>query len=253
VISNVLHNAIKFTDPGGHISISAELASSATDGRDVILRVADSGIGISSEMLPRVFDLFTQDEATAQRSQTGLGIGLALARRLIEMHGGSIDARSDGPGRGSTFTLRMPVAHVAATIHTATPPAVAPSAGRRVLVIDDNPAGARAMKRLVTALGGECRVAHDGHAGLADIRESRPDIVILDIGMPGLDGYETCRRIREEFGSSLMVVALTGWGQERDKHKAMQAGFDLHLTKPADPTLLEELLTTDPIERATPM
>ena len=122
--------------------------------------------------------------------------------------------------------------------------------GRRVLVIDDNPAGARAMKRLVTALGGECRVAHNGQAGLADIRESRPDIVILDIGMPGLDGYETCRRIREEFGSSLMVVALTGWGQERDKDKAMQAGFDLHLTKPADPTLLEELLTTASIERA---
>ena len=106
------------------------------------------------------------------------------------------------------------------------------------------------MKRLVTALGGECRVAHNGQAGLADIRESRPDIVILDIGMPGLDGYETCRRIREEFGSSLMVVALTGWGQERDKDKAMQAGFDLHLTKPADPTLLEELLTTASIERA---
>jgi len=250
VISNVLHNAVKFTDPGGHIGISAELASSTTDRREVLLRITDSGIGISDEMLPRVFDLFAQADVTAQHSQTGLGIGLALARRLIEMHGGSIDAYSDGPGRGSTFTLRAPVAQVAATVQTPAPPAATPCGGRRVLVIDDNPAGARAMKRLVTALGGECRVAHNGQAGLADIRESRPDIVILDIGMPGLDGYETCRRIREEFGSSLMVVALTGWGQERDKHKAMQAGFDLHLTKPADPTLLEELLTTASIERA---
>ena len=244
VISNVLHNAIKFSDQGGRISISAELASSDTGAREVTVRIADSGIGISSEMLPRVFDLFTQDDTTSQRSQTGLGIGLALARRLIEMHGGSIDAHSDGPGRGSTFTLRMPVAHLAATIHATTPPVATPCAGRRVLVIDDNTAGARAMQRLVKALGGECRVAHNGETGLADLREYRPDIVILDIGMPGLDGYETCRRIRQEFGSSLMVVALTGWGQERDKDRAMQAGFDLHLTKPADPTLLEGLLAT---------
>jgi CheY-like chemotaxis protein len=133
---------------------------------------------------------------------------------------------------------------VTAATQTSAPPAVASCAGRRVLVVDDNPAGARAMQRLVTALGGECRVAHNGEAGLAGLREYRPDIVILDIGMPGLDGYETCRRIREEFGSTVMVVALTGWGQERDKDKAMQAGFDLHLTKPADPALLEELLST---------
>jgi signal transduction histidine kinase len=243
VISNVLHNAVKFTDPGGHISMSAELASSATDRPEVILRIADSGIGISDELLPRVFDLFAQDD-TAQHSQTGLGIGLALARRLIEMHGGSIDAQSDGPGRGSTFTLRVPVVQAPATGDTAAAPVVAMCGGRRVLVVDDNPAGARAMQRLVTVLGGECRVAHNGEAGLADVREFHPDIVILDIGMPGLDGYETCRRIRAEFGSSLVVVALTGWGQERDKHLAMQAGFDVHLTKPADPALLEGLLAT---------
>jgi PAS domain S-box-containing protein len=242
VISNVLHNAVKFTDSDGHINISAELMSPATGPCDVVLRIADTGVGISGEMLPRVFDLFTQDDATAHRSQTGLGIGLALARHLIEMHGGSINAHSDGHGRGSTFTLRVPVAYVPATVHTADLPTVAPCAGRRVLVVDDNLAGARAMQRLVNALGGECRVAHNGEAGLAQIREFHPDIVILDIGMPGLDGYETCRRIREEFGSTLTVVALTGWAQERDKYRAMQAGFDLHLTKPADPTMLEELL-----------
>jgi signal transduction histidine kinase len=244
VLSNVLHNAVKFTDPGGHIRISARLASSAAGPLEVVLHIADSGVGISREMLPRVFDLFTQDDATAYRSQTGLGIGLALARHLIEMHGGSIDAHSDGPGRGSLFTLRVPISPVPAAEYTAVLPVVEPCTGRRVLVVDDNPAGARAMRRLVTALGGECRVAHTGEAGLADVREFDPDIVILDIGMPGLDGYETCRRIREEFGSNLMVVALTGWGQERDKHKAMQAGFDMHLTKPADPILLEELLAT---------
>jgi signal transduction histidine kinase len=243
VVSNVLHNAVKFTDPGGRITIGADLVSADTGKSEVILRVTDSGVGISHEMLPRVFDLFTQDETTAYRSQTGMGIGLALARHLIELHGGSIQAQSDGPGRGSTFTVRVPVAH-AIPVAPVSPPVVAPCAGRRVLVVDDNAAGARAMKRLVTALGGECQVAHNGEDGLAGVREFRPDIVILDIGMPGLDGYETCRRIREEFGSSLVVVALTGWGQERDKHQAIQAGFDVHLTKPADPMLLEGLLAT---------
>jgi signal transduction histidine kinase len=243
VVSNVLHNAVKFTDPGGRISIAADLVSPDTGAPELVLRVTDSGVGISHEMLPRVFDLFTQEEATAFRSPTGMGIGLALARHLIELHGGSIQAHSDGPGRGSTFTVRVPVAHAAPVVPVA-PPAVAPCAGRRVLVVDDNAAGARAMKRLVTALGGECQVAHNGEAGLVGVREFHPDIVILDIGMPGLDGYETCRRIREEFGSSLVVVALTGWGQERDKHRALQAGFDVHLTKPADPALLEGLLAT---------
>jgi PAS domain S-box-containing protein len=242
VVSNVLNNALKFTDPGGRITISAALTSPGTGPAEVVLRIADSGIGISSEMLPRVFDLFTQDDATAYRSQTGLGIGLALARHLIVMHGGSIEAHSDGPGRGSTFTLRMPTAQDHPIVQPAASRVAPICGGRRVLVVDDNTAAARAMKRLVTALGGECRVAHNGEAGLADVREFRPDIVILDIGMPGLDGYETCRRIREEFGSCLVVVALTGWGQERDKLKAMEAGFDMHLTKPADPIILEGLL-----------
>src|SRR5262245_11348724 len=242
VVSNVLNNALKFTDPGGRISISAELTSPDTNPREVVLRIADSGVGISSDMLPRVFDLFTQDEATAYRSQTGLGIGLALARHLIQMHGGTIEAHSAGAGQGSTFTLRMPAAPLLSSVPAGSPPAPAICGGRHVLVVDDNTAAAKAMQRLVTALGGECRVAHNGEAGLASVREFRPDIVILDIGMPGLDGYQTCRRIRDEFGSNIVVVALTGWGQERDKLKAMEAGFDMHLTKPADPIVLEGLL-----------
>jgi signal transduction histidine kinase/CheY-like chemotaxis protein/PAS domain-containing protein len=250
VISNVLHNAIKFTDPGGRVSISAEPTPAANGATpDVILTVADSGVGIPKEMLPRVFDLFTQDAATAHRSHTGLGVGLPLARQLIEMHGGSIEARSDGSGKGSTFILRLPMSAQIADAAPADPSPVAPRISRRVVVIDDNPAAARAIQRLVSALGGECRVAHNGETGLAHIREFRPDVVILDIGMPRLDGYETCRRIRAEFGSEVIVVALTGWGQERDKQNAIDAGFDVHLTKPADPIALEHLLAgADPAE-----
>jgi signal transduction histidine kinase len=245
VVSNVLHNAVKFTDPGGDISVAAELTHpAAAQVPEVILRVKDSGVGISRAMLPRVFELFAQDDATAHRSHTGLGIGLALARHIIEMHGGSIEAHSDGPGLGSTFTVRMPISNGVAEAPVAAPPIAAPRISRRVVVIDDNPAAARALQRLVTAIGGECRVAHNGETGLATVREFRPEIVILDIGMPRLDGYETCRRIRQEVGSDVVVVALTGWGQERDKQKAMRAGFDVHLTKPADPLVLEELLAT---------
>jgi CheY-like chemotaxis protein len=243
ILSNVMNNAIKFTEGGGRISISAEVAPArGGDAGEVAIVIADSGVGISPDILPRVFDLFAQDGATVHRSATGLGIGLALARRLIELHDGSIVAHSDGPGRGSRFTLRMPLATRTAEVQSAVPAPPVPRINGHVLVIDDNPSAARAIQRLVTALGGDCQIAHDGETGLAHIRERRPDVVILDIGMPRLDGYETCRRIRQEFGPDLMIVALTGWGQERDKQTAMQAGFNVHLTKPADPLMLEALL-----------
>jgi CheY-like chemotaxis protein/two-component sensor histidine kinase len=237
IVSNVLQNAVKFTDAEGSITLEAQLNEPSFD---LALRITDSGAGISREMLPRVFDLFAQDDA-APSVHSGLGIGLALTRRLVEMHGGSVEAQSDGPGRGSTFTIRMPVL---AEVPAEPPPAPAEThqSTRRVLVIDDNVDAANAVAMLVARLGGECRVASDGEMGLRQLLDFRPDVVLLDIRMPGMDGYETCRRIREKMGSDVVVVAVTGWGQERDREEAMRAGFDAHLTKPADPILVARLL-----------
>ena len=241
VLSNVLHNAVKFTATGGRVEVRGDVESRADGAPELRLVVADNGAGISPEILPRIFDLFTQGESAP--SQGGLGIGLALARRLIEMHGGTIEASSDGPGLGSRFTLRtaaiVPGPGKAAGTATARPNA----SERRVLIIDDNADAATALAMLVSALGGSAAVAADGEQGLEVARTFKPELVLLDIGMPGLNGYETCQRLRLEHGSGLMIVALTGWGQERDKELAMRAGFDLHLTKPAHPLALEALLT----------
>ena len=242
VLSNVLHNAVKFSAPGGRITITAKLKQIGDAGQLTVV-IADNGRGISKDMLPRVFDLFSQDEAVRHRPESGLGIGLALARRLIDMHGGAIEGHSDGPGLGSTFTIRLPVSTNAASRQpfVAQRPA-APRITRRVVVIDDNQASARAMQRLVRVLGGECAVAYDGETGIEQVLTFNPDIVFLDIGMPGIDGYETCRRLRRDVGPGLFVVALTGWGQQRDKERAADAGFDVHLVKPPDPAALEALL-----------
>jgi CheY-like chemotaxis protein len=246
IVSNVLHNAVKFTDPGGRIAITAEVEPAA-DGaaRQLALTIADSGVGITPEMLPRVFDLFTQDRAVTGRSHAGLGIGLALARRLIEMHGGAIDARSDGPGHGSAFTIHLPVSEEG--VSSGASVRHVPSRTRhRVVVVDDNLDTANAMAMLIAAFGSEAVVAHDGPTGVGHVLDWRPALVLLDIDMPGMDGYETCRRIRAAVGRTVRVVALTGWGQEQDKREAERAGFDAHLTKPADPTALESLLAELP-------
>jgi signal transduction histidine kinase/ActR/RegA family two-component response regulator len=240
VVSNLLHNATKFTDPGGFIHVSARVSEGDVPvPRLLTLSVADSGIGIPADFLPRVFDLFTQGDR--ESSQPGLGIGLALARRLVEMHGGRIEVRSDGAGQGSEFRIELPLStlvpasRIAASIEQR-------SIECRVIVIDDNRDAATATAMLVEALGGECRTAADGECALRDMRDHRPDVVLLDIGMPGVDGYEICRRIRHEFGDDILVVALTGFGQEQDKARAQDAGFSAHLTKPADPAALTHLL-----------
>jgi signal transduction histidine kinase/ActR/RegA family two-component response regulator len=253
VLSNVLHNAVKFTNAGGRVQVSTAVTDAGGDGPgELTLRVTDTGIGISSEMLPRVFDLFSQDEGAIRRADDGLGIGLALARCLMELHGGSIQAESGGPGLGSTFTIRLPVAASAALPEPVAPPVVTARVRRRVVAIDDNVSAATAMRRLVRALGGECWVAGDGETGLKQVAAVRPDMIFIDIGMPGIDGYETCRRIRREVGPEVVVVAMTGWGREQDKAAAARAGFDLHLTKPADPFVLEGLLTDPDIRRFIP-
>jgi PAS domain S-box-containing protein len=253
VVSNLLHNAGKFTLPGGHVDVSSRctMPTIDTDG-ELELTVADDGIGISPEMLLRVFDLFTQGEQRKGGTQPGLGIGLALARRLIEMHGGRIEATSKGLDQGSAFTIHLPITRGIAVDDSPQSDFAVQAETRRVVVIDDNEDAARTMAMLIEELGSETRIAHDGETGLKAIAEFRPDVVLLDIGMPGIDGYETCRQIRvEPFGSDLVVVALTGWGQEQDKSRAAEAGFDAHITKPADPAVLERILAA-PRQRKVP-
>jgi PAS domain S-box-containing protein len=246
IVSNILHNAVKFTPAAGTIHVTAGVQSTAAGAEEFVLSVTDSGIGISDEMLPRVFDLFAQGEQTLERQKGGggLGIGLALARRLIEMHDGHIEAHSDGPGRGSTFVIRLPVSTRAAAVRT-TSRGPAHRISSRVLIVDDNEDAASSMAMLIRALGGRATTAHDALSALAKMKDFDPDVVFLDIGMPGIDGYEACRRIRSlPSERRVTIVALTGWGHPQDKQRALDVGFDAHLTKPVDPSAVEELLAT---------
>ena len=241
IVSNILHNASKFTPPGGRISLDVEI-DPGRDEPSAAIRITDTGVGIPVPLLGRIFDLFTQGDALSERAQGGLGIGLALARRLTEMHGGEIHAHSDGPGRGSEFLIRFPLSKAAAQVEH--PPMMAtPRVRSRALIIDDNRDAATTMSMFVEELGGSALTAHDGAAGLAAIESFQPDIVFMDIGMPGLDGYEVCRRIREIPSlRHVVIVAVTGWGQVQDKRRALDVGFDAHLTKPVDPDAVAQLL-----------
>jgi signal transduction histidine kinase len=251
VLSNILHNAVKFTPPRGLIRLAAETPPDSPEGL-VAIAVSDTGIGISRDMLPRVFDLFVQGEHTTGPRHSGLGIGLALARRLIEMHGGSITAASGGADQGSTFTINLPISQRRAEA-AREPGDVSRPLSSRVLIVDDNQDAANSMAMLVEALGGRSRAAYDAAAGLDALTEFGPDVVVLDIGMPGVDGYEMCRRIRlRPSGRHIVVIALTGWGHPQDKQRALDVGFDAHLTKPVDPAAFQELLAISrPGERQT--
>ena len=232
MLSNLLHNATKFTPAGGSVRIAARRA-----GGKLELRVTDDGVGIPAERLPKIFELFSQSRAKQDKGD-GLGIGLALARRLLEMHGGAIDARSEGQGRGAEFTITLPLPEQTPQVEPAAAAAPARLANRRVLIVDDNHDAADSMAMLVEFAGATTRVVYSGADALAAIDTFTPDVVLLDIGMPGMDGYEACRRIREKHGDSVAVVAVSGWGQQSDKDSATRAGFDAHLTKPADPEVL---------------
>jgi len=243
VIGNLLNNACKFTNRGGHIVLDVSHA-----GTEVIIRVSDDGIGIAADDLRGLFDMFAQVDTSLERSRDGLGIGLTLVKTLVEMHGGSIEARSDGPGLGSEFVVRLPAAPVdTETPRVELPAPASPRGSRRVLVVDDNLDAAESLAMLLAFAGHETRKAHDGIEAVKAAEQFRPDVVLLDIGLPVMNGYDACRRLRQEaWGRSMLLVALTGWGQEEDREQSRDAGFDAHLVKPVD---LEALL--DVIARST--
>lgn len=245
VISNLLHNAIKFTPALGKVSVVARVSpSKMTEGASALnIRVTDNGVGIDDDVLPHIFELFTQGNSLRGRGDPGLGIGLALARHLVELHGGQIDATSAGVNKGSVFVIELPMPRSPAA-ETSDLESQKKHLSQRVLIVDDNKDAAESMALLIEALGGQARVEHDGAHGLKALAEFQPAVVLLDIGMPGMSGYEACRLMRAEpRGGALKIVAVSGWGQEQDKQRSVDAGFDAHLTKPANLKSLEKLLT----------
>jgi len=237
VFGNLLNNACKYSGRGGQITIRMERA-----GSDAVVTVADTGEGIPPDRLQAIFDMFMQVDAARERSQGGLGIGLTLVRRLVEMHGGAVEARSAGPGQGSQFVVRLPIVveHQPVAAPAVVPVAIAK---RRILVVDDNRDAAASLSLLLELDGHAVVTVHDGPAAYAAADAHRPEVALVDIGLPQMDGYEVCRRIREQaWGGGMILVALTGWGQEEDRSRTRAAGFDAHLVKPVDYADLLELL-----------
>jgi len=236
-ISNVLTNAAKYTNPGGEIRVSAR-----AEGTEAVIEISDSGVGIAPELLPRVFERFVQSERTLDRAQGGLGLGLAIVQRLIAMHGGRVSASSAGPGRGSSFVLRLPRASPAGQ---RAPEARAPSEGRRrVLVVDDNQDAADSLTQLLQLEGHETRTVYSAEAAIEQAVQFNPEVMLLDIGLPGMDGYEVARRIKAA-EVPVRLVALSGYGQAEDKRRAAAAGFDTHLVKPIDLAQLVRVLSPE--------
>lgn len=241
---NLLNNAAKYMDRGGRIEVIAQRA-----GNDVVVTVKDKGIGIPGDRLQSVFELFSQVETTLSRSRGGLGIGLSLTQRLVEMHGGTVSARSEGIGLGSEFEVRLPLTPETPT-EISPPPSQGlgvehflPSQELRVLIADDNQDACATLASLLELMGYSVRQAHDGQAAVDAAADFDPQVVLLDIGMPRLNGYEACRKIRDQAGGAARtIVACTGWGQADDRRRSDEAGFDQHLVKPVDPTVLFELL-----------
>ena len=241
VFANVLNNAVKFTPPGGHVWFTADLRS-----HEAVVRIRDTGIGIAPDILPRVFDMFQQAAPILERSSGGLGIGLSLARRLVEMHGGQVDIRSRGTGQGTEVEIRLPIATAAdGTVIGAEPPALATTRSLRVLIVDDNLDAAEMLDVAVSSQGHTTRLAHDGATALTAAAEFAPDVILLDIGLPVMNGYAVARTLRSQPQfTHVHIAAVTGWGQEEDRRKAREAGFDSHFTKPLSPSALDDLLNT---------
>jgi CheY-like chemotaxis protein len=244
VLVNLVSNAAKYTPAGGRIEVSAERS-----GEEILLRVGDNGIGIAPDMLPRVFDMFAQANRSLDRAQGGLGLGLALVRRLVELHGGRVEARSDGCGQGAEFVVHLPAAlgpRDAEGLHDDEQTAGASTSARaRVLLVEDNVDAADALGMLLELLGHEVQVVHDGLAALEALQRRMPDVMLIDIGLPGIDGFEVAQRVRALPGArSVVLVALTGYGRSEDKERTRAAGFDHHLTKPVEIDALQGLVAT---------
>lgn len=239
VVGNLLNNACKFTDKGGRIWLSVE-----EDSDHAVIRVRDTGIGLAADQLSRIFELFAQVDSSLERARDGLGLGLTLVKKLVEMHNGTVEARSAGPGRGSEFVVRLPLLCSRPPAPPPQPSSVKPAATvpRRILVVDDNRDSANSLAMLLKLLGHTVDTAHDGLEAVERAVTFRADVILLDIGMPRLNGYEAARRIREQRHQGLKLVALTGWGQEEDRHRSDEAGFDAHLVKPVDLAALTKLL-----------
>jgi PAS domain S-box-containing protein len=251
IVTNIVANAVKYTPSGGYVRITLR-----AEGNQAVLRVTDNGFGITPELLPRIFDAFVQGERTLDRSEGGLGIGLTLVQRLVELHGGTVSAASDGVGCGSCFTVCLPC------VEPPGEPALQPSAlastplPRRVLVIEDNRDARETFRMMLELAGHEVLEAEEGQQGLELLRAVRPDIAVIDVGLPGLDGYEVARRFRAEPASdSVVLVALTGYGTPEARERSQQAGFDHHLIKPVNPELLRELMNRSgpPAHEAMPV
>jgi signal transduction histidine kinase/CheY-like chemotaxis protein len=240
VFSNLINNAAKYSDPHGHIEVRAY-----RERDEAVVSIRDAGIGIPAEMLPRVFELFVQVDGSENRAHGGLGIGLTLVKSIVEMHGGRVDAMSAGRSRGSEFIVRLPL-----TAQRADAPCIEPDnadtfVSRRVLVVDDNRDAAESLAMLLRMLGADVRVANGGREAIADAAEFDPEVVLLDIGMPGIDGYEVARRMRADpLFEGVTLIALTGWGQDEVRRRSRSAGFDHHLVKPPDMKTLKSLLAS---------
>jgi PAS domain S-box-containing protein len=239
VVANLVNNACKFTPTQGRIWVSTE-----REGDEAVLRVKDTGIGISLEDQARIFEMFTQSDGSMERARGGLGIGLALVRQLVELHGGNVQVHSPGVGHGSEFIARLPLAAVLAASAVA-PAAGGPSEAKRILVVDDNVDAALSLAQFLEMEGHHVSVAHDGASALHQALEEEPDVVVLDIGLPGMNGFDVAARIREAQPSTRpLIVALTGWGQKEDRQRSEQAGIDAHMVKPIDPQSLCLLIST---------
>ena len=257
ILNNLLHNAAKYTPRGGRITleVARETASENFPHGAAVIHVRDSGIGIVPEMLRRVFDVFSQAERTLDRAEGGLGLGLTLVRRLTEMHGGRVEAHSAGLGQGSEFVVRLPLVPLSPETFEARPREGrqdeldalfqgGPAHSHRVLVVDDQVDTAQSLAELLEIWGHQVQVGYDGPAAVALAGEFHPEVVLLDIGLPLMNGYEVARRLREGYGQDVMLVAMTGYGQDEDRRRAMDAGFDLHMTKPVDLNVLRDLLNS---------